>query len=66
MNSPHPDRMKLVLQSYALYRSLKLHHTCVTCEHFADECCTLVQPPARPPAAVIVEGCASYEECIPF
>lgn len=38
--------------------------TCLNCEHFADDKCRLYQ--AVPPPAIIVHGCKSYEEKIPF
>lgn len=38
--------------------------TCLNCEHFRDDMCKLYQ--AVPPPAIIVHGCASYEESIPF
>ena len=38
--------------------------TCLNCEHWREDKCKLYQ--AVPPPRVIVHGCASYEEKIPF
>ncbi len=51
---------------YRLMKHLKLGRNCTQCEHFhsASEKCNLwgVQPPVH----VLVKGCDSFEEHIPF
>lgn len=38
--------------------------TCLNCDHFKDDQCSLYN--AVPPPTVIVHGCTSYQEKIPF
>lgn len=64
------NQLTLERRAMALWQVRALRHgdlrSCVNCDHFnePDEVCALCA--ARPPAKVIVLGCDSWTEEIPF
>lgn len=56
-----------IQDSQSLIRALQqLEVNCTTCDHFDQRDDTCKKYNVRPPARVIVEGCADHEEKLPF